>query len=107
VGDLQCLIETATGVERGEQRLVFGGFSLSPCKHLGEYGIVPGGGQTVHLLGSLAGGMPATAPRIKMPANNRMHSSAALRTTRYGAAGGAPDGGMLATSYRNHNQEAA
>jgi len=81
VGDLQCLIETATGVDKGEQRLVFGGFSLSPCKLLGEYGIVPGGGQTVHLLGSLAGGMPATAPRIKMPANNRMHSSAALRTT--------------------------
>ncbi|EKX49360.1 hypothetical protein GUITHDRAFT_151521 [Guillardia theta CCMP2712] len=25
--------------------------------------------------------MPASAPRIKMPANNRMHSSAALRTT--------------------------
>jgi hypothetical protein len=38
-------------------------------------------GATLHMLQSLRGGMPASAPRIKMPANNRMHSSAALRTT--------------------------
>jgi hypothetical protein len=38
-------------------------------------------GATLHMLQCLRGGMPASAPRIKMPANNRMHSSAALRTT--------------------------
>eukprot|EP00961_Rhodomonas_salina_P087033 1170684-Rhodomonas_salina.1 len=38
-------------------------------------------GTTIHAVETIRGGMPASAPRIKMPANNRMHSSAALRTT--------------------------
>eukprot|EP00284_Hemiselmis_tepida_P012959 CAMPEP_0174934746 /NCGR_PEP_ID=MMETSP1355-20121228/50799_1 /TAXON_ID=464990 /ORGANISM="Hemiselmis tepida, Strain CCMP443" /LENGTH=298 /DNA_ID=CAMNT_0016181379 /DNA_START=66 /DNA_END=962 /DNA_ORIENTATION=+ len=81
VDELQGSIERATGILPCEQRLVYGGAQLSASKRLEDYGITPGGGQTVHLLLSLKGGMPATAPRIKMPANNRMHSSAALRTT--------------------------
>ena len=38
-------------------------------------------GATIIVLERLHGGMPASAGRVKMPANNRMHSSAALRTT--------------------------
>jgi len=81
VEELREYIEEATGIQREEQRLVYGGLHLAPSKRLQDYGILADGGQTVHLLLSLKGGMPATAPRIKMPANNRMHSSAALRTT--------------------------
>ena len=47
--------------------------------HTSPWQIQPGA--TIHALLRLRGGMPASAPRIKMPANNRMHSSAALRTT--------------------------
>mmetsp|Transcript_27101 Transcript_27101/g.68294 ORF Transcript_27101/g.68294 Transcript_27101/m.68294 type:complete len:282 (+) Transcript_27101:3-848(+) len=81
VEELQESIARATGILPCEQRLVYQGVQLCGRKRLDDYAITPGGGQTVHVMLSLKGGMPATAPRIKMPANNRMHSSAALRTT--------------------------
>mmetsp|Transcript_46713 Transcript_46713/g.124005 ORF Transcript_46713/g.124005 Transcript_46713/m.124005 type:complete len:265 (-) Transcript_46713:1038-1832(-) len=73
-----------------DHRLMCGGMQLPSmgsamdCEdgiqtRLAEFGVREG--CTITLLRRIRGGMPATAPRIKMPANNRMHSSAALRTT--------------------------
>ena len=61
------------------RRLVYQGVELAPHLALSHYGVKAG--STLYELQRLRGGMPASAPRIKMPANNRMHSSAALRTT--------------------------
>eukprot|EP00299_Pterocystis_sp_00344_P011527 c5393_g1_i1.p1 GENE.c5393_g1_i1~~c5393_g1_i1.p1 ORF type:complete len:282 (+),score=55.86 c5393_g1_i1:66-911(+) len=58
----------------------YGGLVLDDTSALVECGI--GQESTIHVsIGRLLGGMPATAGRVKMPANNRMYSSAALQTT--------------------------
>jgi len=79
VEELQALIAMGSGIAVPHQRLVFGGTQLRRGRRLSHYKMRDG--STIHVLRRVRGGMPASAPRIKMPAGNRMHSSAALRTT--------------------------
>jgi hypothetical protein len=75
--------QAATGIKPEDQRLIFQGFQLpfsrenesegqvnhtKDSKNIEEFGIKDG--STINLLLRVQGGMPATAPRIKMPVSN-------------------------------------
>mmetsp|Transcript_39531 Transcript_39531/g.93040 ORF Transcript_39531/g.93040 Transcript_39531/m.93040 type:complete len:273 (+) Transcript_39531:80-898(+) len=79
VADVLHIVQSECRASTRQERLIMEGVQLRNGLRLFDYNVRAG--TTIHAVETIRGGMPASAPRIKMPANNRMHSSAALRTT--------------------------